>query len=205
MINKPSKQDVLTEIEYAEARLRTMKTLNQTDGADAIMARIVKLKLKLKELEQAEIQESPKKTVAIPTPNITTKPNVATTKKEPKEPKKETARKAIAQEDFSTSLKVSELFSKTSDFIFFQQNIRLICARARQFDNLLEKNKINKVGQYRKSLTGIKDKCLKIIEHSVENPSDRVVIKDTIYSSWIKGKTFTLNDFDDFLKELNIK
>jgi hypothetical protein len=208
MISKSSKQDILAEIEYAEARLQTMVTLNQADGAEGIRERIVKLKLKLNEFEQTEIQESPKKSVAMQTPSIATKmkemaTNILPKKEKGKAIKKETAQKAIGSQDFDTSLKISELFSKKSDFIFFQKNIRLMCARFRQFDNLKAKNDKDRQ-KYQKSLSALRDKCLKIIEHSVERVENKHTVKNTIYSSWIKHKTFTLNTFEDFLKELNI-
>ena len=202
MIETMGIADLMSAIESTEADLQTFIKLDTKDGIVGTKETLAKLKERLLQLQSAE-SKSPKKSVAMQTPSIATKmkemaTNILPKKEKGKATKKETAQKAISSQDFNTSLKISELFSKKSDFIFFQKNIRLICARFRQFDNLKAKNDKDRQ-KYQKSLSALRDKCLKIIEHSVERVEDKHTVKNTIYSSWIKHKTFTLNTFEDFL------
>ena len=198
MSNEEKKQEILDCIATARVQLKVFEKLKNAIGIDGCHELIERKKVELKQLSLSESIDP--KFLAANTSSMsaakiqeTSYPNKTSKTKSP------TARQILGDTDKKAFLKLSQMFLKRSDFIFFQQTIRQIGARYRQYDNL--KNKSDAVtARYKKGLLSLKEKAERIIEVSVPDANDRNYIKANTYSLWVKSTNFSLNNFDEIFK-----
>lgn len=201
MSNEEKKQEILDVIATARTHLKTFEKLKNAVGIDGCHELIERKMFELKQLSLSESIDP--KFLAANTSSMsavkiqeTSYPSQSDKKSKSKSP---TARQILGDTDKKAFLKLSQMFLKRSDFIFFQQTIRQIGARYRQYDNL--KNKTAAVTErYRNGLLLLKEKAERIIEVSVPNANDREFIKANTYSLWVKSTNFSLNNFDEIFK-----